>query len=148
MNNTRRICFALALTLAAGSAAADESALPPVQHQGAVAYVSGGIGQDQSQAMKAASRHYPLNLQFAIHRDGKDEFAADAQVEIRDAAGKTVLGTRADGPFLLVDLPAGRYHVQATTSGHAQQKDVEIVTGNTRELTFVWPADQVDSASR
>lgn len=43
----------------AGFLNAAQAALPAVQHQGSVQYVSGGIGLDESEAMKAAAKDYP-----------------------------------------------------------------------------------------
>jgi hypothetical protein len=145
MHNSRQIWFACAFAVAACCAAADDSALPLVQQQGAVSYVAGGVGQDESDAIKAAMPHYALNLTFAVHRGAKDEYGADAQVEIHNAAGTTVLSTPVAGPYLLVNLPAGRYSVQATASGHAQSKSVDIVAGQSRKAIFVWPSEQVDA---
>jgi hypothetical protein len=146
MNNFRQIGLACGLVLASCCAAADDNALPLVQHQGGIAYVSGGIGEEQVQAIKSAIPYYSLNLQFLVHRDGKDAFGSDAQVEIHNAAGAAVLSAAADGPYLLVDLPAGRYTVQASTAGHAQRRDVQIVAGQNKKLIFVWPGEQIDGA--
>ncbi|MGE8473464.1 MAG: carboxypeptidase regulatory-like domain-containing protein, partial [Paraburkholderia hospita] len=39
--------------------------LPPLQQQGAVTYLSGGVGSDQSAALKDVMHKYPLVLEFA-----------------------------------------------------------------------------------
>ena len=38
--------------------------LPPEQHQGEVAYISGGLTEREANAIKRASQEYPLELVF------------------------------------------------------------------------------------
>ncbi len=60
----------------AGVLSTAQAACRPFKHQGAVQYVSGGIGIDESEAMKAAASDYPLALTFAAQRDGKADYVA------------------------------------------------------------------------
>ena len=64
--------------------AAVPSTLPPEQTQGAVAYVSGGIGQDEAQAFEAAAAQYPLALEFAIKHTPRAEYTAYVHVVVTD----------------------------------------------------------------
>ena len=60
MVRARLLACSLVAAIACGAAAAQDSALPPVNTQGAISYVSGGIGADESAALKAAQPNYPL----------------------------------------------------------------------------------------
>ncbi|MBO1112984.1 carboxypeptidase-like regulatory domain-containing protein [Bordetella petrii] len=127
------------LVLATGAVAAQTpAALPAVQQQGQVQYLTGGFGHDESEAMKAASSSYPLALTFASKQGGA--YLADVQVTITDAQGKTVLDTTSDGPYLLVKLPAGRYKVSARFNGNEQTRHVSISAHGTVRQTFTWNA--------
>src|SRR4029450_10785782 len=100
------------------------------QSQGPVTYLSGGVGEEEAQGMRAAAADYPLTLELATAgqppgphmpkaeagirgRRGEacDPYSANAQVEIRYQRGQPVLNTTTDGPFLLVRLPSGKYTV-------------------------------------
>ncbi|CAB3690083.1 MULTISPECIES: carboxypeptidase regulatory-like domain-containing protein [Achromobacter] len=122
----------------AGVLSTAQAALPPVQHQGAVQYMSGGIGIDESEAMKAAAKDYPLSLTFAAQRDGKADYVASVGVVIRDAQGKEVLKATAEGPYMLVKLPAGNYKVSATYEGRAQEREVNVQGPGTGRAVFEW----------
>lgn len=113
--------------------------LPPLQHAGEIAYLSGGIGSDQSTAFKDAMPRYPLSLEFARHTasDG-NEYLANVPVTITDTHGTTLLTTQARGPFMLVSIPQGRYVVTVRHDGDTQRRTVEI--GKTAHVheAFVW----------
>ena len=62
---THRVVPALLLsTLLAGGAFAQSAPLPPIQHAGAIEYLSGGIGKDEASAVEHASKQWPLTLEF------------------------------------------------------------------------------------
>jgi len=122
----------------AGILSTVQAGLPPVQRQGAVEYVSGGIGLDESEAMKAAAKDYPLALTFAAQRNGTADYVANVGVSIQDAQGKSVLQATSEGPYMLVKLPAGRYKVSATYNGAAQEREVSVQGGATARAVFEW----------
>lgn len=120
--------------------AALPSVLPPEQTQGAVTYVSGGIGQDEAQAFEAAAAQYPLALEFAIKHTPRAEYTADVHVVVTDAQGTRVLDTNSDGPFLLAKLPAGRYTVTAERHQQTLTRTVHVATHKPTHVMFLWPA--------
>jgi len=135
MNITRTIAAgALALGLAGTAVAADD--LPTLQTSGGVSFLSGGIGLDESSAIKAAEKDFALSLLFVQTRRG--EYLSDVKVGIKDKAGKTVLETVADGPMLLARLPAGDYKVSAEHEGKTLAKTVKVGTKGVTRATFVW----------
>lgn len=137
----RRAMLALAGALAFGGGAAvagDE--LPPEQSDGSVSYREGGIGIDESTAMRASSDQYPLMLSFAEYEGGAHAYTAGVDVRIAkaDAAGEPALQAHSEGPLMLVDLPPGRYEVIASFEGEAQRRTVVIDEQQTRRVYFEW----------
>jgi len=121
-------------------AAAAISPLPRERAAGVASYLSGGISEESSQAFKHAFRNYPLVVQL-FERDGQREvYTADAQVRITDAHGRVVLDQKADGPFMLVRVPAGDYVVSADLAGHAlPQHHVHVSAHGHTNSVFVFP---------
>jgi hypothetical protein len=113
--------------LAAPWAAQAQSAMPAMKSQGVAQYMCGGIGSDESTAMRAAMKDHPLALLFA--RAG-GEYLANVDVTVTDAKGGTALSMLATGPVCLVDLPAGRYTVQATINGMTKSETVTVGSGS------------------
>lgn len=117
----------------AQASAQDNSGLPQVETQGDVSYTSGGVGLDESQALRREAPHWPLALQFTGPRS---EYLADVRVTITKAGGQTVLDATSHGPYMLVKLPAGRYTVRAQYRDAAQSKPVQV--GRHAALAFRW----------
>lgn len=126
-----------ALTLDAHAAV---SSLPREKVAGVASFVSGGVSMESSQAFKRAFHDYPLVIQL-FERDGaRDVYTADAQVRIVDAHGNVVLDQRADGPFMLVRLPAGHYRVSAELAGHPLASHAVAVSEHGHaDSVFVFP---------
>jgi hypothetical protein len=122
------------------ASAADE---PRVQSNGAVDYVSGGIGKDEADALKQQSADYALTLEFASARSAEGDaspgaYLADVKVDIRDAQGRQMLNTTAEGPLLLVRLPPGDYTVVADWNGARKEHRVDLPEGARRHVVFMW----------
>ncbi|WP_233849284.1 carboxypeptidase regulatory-like domain-containing protein [Paraburkholderia sp. HD33-4] len=130
-----------ALLLGAGVqfAFAAPQSLPALQHEGDIAFLSGGIGLGQSTAIKEVMPRYPLTLEFAGNAASGNEYLADIPVTLSDMHGKTVLRTTAKGPFLLASLPHGRYSVSATYNGKTERRDVNIAPSSHVHELFLWP---------
>ncbi|CAB5513411.1 hypothetical protein LMG26857_02691 [Achromobacter anxifer] len=135
---TMAAAMALGSMAFAGIMSTAVAGMPPVQHQGSVQYVSGGIGLDESDAMKAAEKDYPLALTFAAQSGSKADYVANVAVSIHDAHGKSVLQATAEGPYMLVKLPAGKYKVSATYNGKVQEREVSVAHPGTARAVFEW----------
>lgn len=131
------------LFMGAGIASA---ALPPVHHDGSVEYVSGGIGKDESTAMKSVEKQWPLSMEFAENQGGHADYVAGVDVVVRDASGRTALQATTDGPFMMAQLPPGRYTIEASLNGNTKRESVTIKGGAPAHATFVWPADTDNAA--
>ena len=118
----------VAIGLASNAVQAQQT--PPMQSAGAVQYRCGGIGLDESTAMRSAMPSYPLALLFAA-ADG--EYLADVSVRL-SGAGTAVF--TASGPVCLLQLPQGKYSVTATTKdGREKTHSVDVGTGS-KSLDF------------
>ncbi|SEA13095.1 hypothetical protein [Paraburkholderia sartisoli] len=120
-------------TTSAGNA--NGGGLPQIQQQGDVSFTSGGVGQDESKALRAAQSQWPLSLRFT--GPGSD-FLADVEVQVVDAHGASVLEAKSRGPYMLVRLRPGRYTVHATYKDREQTKPVSVTGKGTTRAAFAW----------
>ena len=89
-------------------------------------YRCGGVGSDDSVAMRAQMKEHPLSLLFA--RPG-GAYMADIDVSIQGPDSVPPLTFRANGPVCLIDLPAGTYSVQASSGGVTKKESVTVGAG-------------------
>jgi len=131
--------FIAGIALAVPAFAATNSSLPPEHKTGSVSYMSGGIGSKEAKAMQAAEKRYNLSLEFAKRAKAKNEFLADVSVLVKNKSGKMVLDTNSEGPFLLADMPAGKYTIIARYEGHKLTRTAYVRTKQHKRLFFLWP---------
>lgn len=105
---------------------------------GGVSYVSGGVGTDSIDRLNSLAGDFNLKLVFALT---SGSYVSDVKVAIADAAGKTLLDTTSDGPWLLARLPAGNYQVVATLSGNAVRRQVAVGSAKLRTVDFRWASE-------
>jgi hypothetical protein len=151
MKTTKFIGAALALILTGavsitGSAQVNsdsssvKTSLPPLQSQGQIEFLTGGIGKDESDAILHEGRSWPLMLKLAQAGFPRAVYISDVQVIIKDASGNTVLETITEGPYLLVKLPPGKYSLDATYESVKLHRDLSIQKGGSKQITLLWPA--------
>ena len=126
---------ALALAVAFQAVGA---ALPQARTEQGITYISGGIGHDESAAMKAEAGNYPLSMVFSAGKD--NEYLADVRIAIKDKAGKEVLNAVSDGPIMLVKVPAGRYSIAAERNGKILHHTVRVNQKGDKQVNFHWPS--------
>ena len=120
----------------------DISALPQIQSQGQVEFLSGGVGKDESDAVLQAANSWPLTLELSQSATPRAEYISDVQVTIKDKSGSTVLDMNAEGPYVLVKLPPGRYSLDATYESRPLHRDVTLQKGRSKRISLMWPAAQ------
>ena len=142
MNTIRRLLILAPLALGGLDAPPShaQATPPPREHrQGSVAYLSGGIGEEEREAISAVAASYPLTLELATPGPQRNPYIADARVDIHDATGRAVLETTAQGPLVLVRLPAGTYTVDVDWNGAEQRRVVQIAADEHRHLVLEFP---------
>ena len=124
------------------SAVAD---LTPVQVNDDVSYVTGGVGLEESTAIKELRKDYPLTMVFAeTTGDGRNQYLYGVEVEIY-RGNDLVFGTETKGPYLLVRLPPGTYRITAIHNGIPKSQRVTVGT-KPGQVGWAWPVvpDQDD----
>jgi hypothetical protein len=102
-------------------------------------YVSGGIGESELEMMQGKAKDFPLELVFVQKSKQKEEYLADIKVKIQDAHKNIVLETVAEGPYLFVNLPQGRYTITAVYNKDEKIKYARVYSKKHQKVVFWWP---------
>jgi hypothetical protein len=99
-----------------------------------VPFVSGGVGTEEVATLSDEKKRYALAILTAAK--GSGEFLADVRIRISDEQSRLVLDTVMDGPWLLINLPAGRYQIEASQNARVQKKSVALSAGDHQQTVF------------
>jgi len=127
--------FTGAAVSAQAAPSTEPSSLPAAAQQGDIQFLSGGVGKDESDAIKTAAPHWPLELDFT---GGTKDFVADVGVKLINSKGATVLETSSQGPFMLIRVKPGVYTVQATYAQREQTHKVTVRSSGHVRSRFTW----------
>lgn len=125
---------AAALFATAGSPAATRGVAP-----GGSAFLEGGIGRAEIEAMEAERGKYSLWIITAVRVSGA--YLADVKLRITDESGRVVLQRQLQAPWLLIDLPLGRYEIEAVYEGQVQRRTTTIHPGDHHQAVFHFDAE-------
>ncbi len=101
-----------------------------------VPMLSGGVGKVERAQIEAQQGDYDTKLVFSGQGGA---FVANVQVDVTDKSGASVASILTDGPILLLQLPAGTYHVHAATRNHEKSFNVTVSGKGLKTVNTVFP---------
>jgi hypothetical protein len=118
------------------AAPSSSAASTPLQamRSGSVTYITGGVGDEERDALEAVKASYNLHILIST-KNG--EFIAETQVNIRDAKNN-VLATAVAGPIFYANLPDGAYTIEASNGGVTQTHHLIVKGRKITSLSFRW----------
>lgn len=128
----------LGITLPASALSAEPMTMQDTQTSD-VNYRTGGIGSTEAEEMREAAKDYALEIVFVQKLKEQEEFISDVKVQIQDTQKNTVLDITTEGPFLLANLPKGKYVITAEFNGISKQQKVNVGAKKHQKIVFWWP---------
>jgi hypothetical protein len=120
----------------AGSAAWGQ--IPPTQYSQSISYITGGVGEEESSAILAEAKQWPLLLELSQLENGRGIWIFGSQIKILNAKNVIIFDAKADGPYMLINLGAGDYAIQASYQGVEQKRAISIKAGQTQKISIFW----------
>ena len=134
MTLVRHATLAAAISMAISLTPSTAIAITPSD----VTVVSGGISTDAVGHLKAIEKDFNLKMVFAL-KNG--EYLANVRVQVVDPSNNVVVDTTSEGPWLLAQLPAGSYQVNATYGSVSERRVVAVAPTSLKTLDFRWPTE-------
>ncbi len=115
----------------------DAAQIPLAQPQqiGNVSFVSGGIGEDESNAIKAQASNFDLRV-TETQRDGA--YTSGAIVILTDNKTREQFTIGNTGPLLYVNLPNGAYTLKAVNGSEEITRQIKVNAHKPVNLNLVW----------
>ncbi len=101
-----------------------------------IAYLSGGIGEEEVQAMRAQAKKFTLNLLFSEGTSGR--WVTNVNVNIYNEQDERVFRIVGSKPMLYVNLPAGTYLILANNNGQKLRHKLTIDDSSNKKVILNW----------
>ncbi len=139
MRNLKNLTYVLAIAGMAAFpslAALAQNELPDTRQQSEIAFITGGIGDEETDAMEAVKSDYNLRITSA---DKAGHFSGMPHIVIRDMQHNELLSADA-GPLFYADVPAGHYIVEGSNMGETMSKNIVVTGKKNVAVRFAWQA--------
>ena len=110
----------------------------------AAAMVCGGVGNDERRELASAAGGANMALEFSLA--GRGNYVADVEVTLTPAGNGAAFTVKTDGPICYLQLPPGRYKVEASYNGTRKSASATIPqkAGKPVRLSMSFPATAAD----
>jgi hypothetical protein len=115
----------------------------PVGHDRGIAYVTGGVGQDEATALRGLASGYSMRATFTT---SSGEYLSGVAVQVSKFDGTVVFTAISEGPYLFARLPPGHYRLIAEFDGLKRTRTLDVPTRGGVRFTLVWPAARAASS--
>jgi predicted RNA-binding protein YlxR (DUF448 family) len=112
--------------------------VPPTQHANGISYITGGVGEDESSAIVAESKQWPLFLELSQLENGRGVWIFGAKIKILNAKQQAIFEAQADGPYMLINLDAGDYSIEASYQGVIQKRAISVKANTPQKISLFW----------
>jgi len=134
MNLLSQLVLTLALLLGCRFALAQ---IPPTQHSAGISYISGGVGEEETIAILAEAKQWPLLLELSQIENGRGIWIFGANIKVSNSK-RVVFDAQADGPYMLINLEQGDYTMQASYQGVIQNRIISIKANSSQKISIFW----------
>jgi hypothetical protein len=118
------------------------NAIPVAHDNHGIAYVTGGVGQDEVAAFRGLASGYNMRATFTT---GSGEYLSGVVVQVSRPDGTVVFNATSDGPYLFARLPQGRYRLTASLDGAQRSRELYVPARGAVRVTMVWPMAHASS---
>ena len=112
--------------------------IPDTQYSQGISYITGGVGEGETQEIVAEAKQWPLMLEMSQIENGRGIWIFGATISILNDKNQSIFNAQADGPYMLVNLEAGNYSIQASFNGVQQKRSVAIKVGSPQKISLFW----------
>ena len=130
------LCAAVGIAPAWAQGEFETSVPPQPQSYAGIRVINGGVDLDQADAIKRIQSRYPLRVE--ISGRGGNYYVAD---RLKVLQGSDVVAEIPDaGPWLLMDVPPGRYTLVGDFGSTEVRRDVTVPNHNGAKVSMVVPS--------
>ena len=112
--------------------------IPDTRYSEGIAYITGGVGEGESSAIVAEAKQWPLLLELSQLENGRGVWIFGAKIKILNSSNKIIFDAQADGPYMLVNLDAGDYQINASYQGVELKRPLTVKQNISQKISLFW----------
>jgi hypothetical protein len=112
--------------------------IPETQYSQGISYITGGVGEGETVAMLAEAKQWPLLLEMSQIENGRGVWIFGATIKILNSSKQAIFNAQADGPYMLINLVAGDYLIEAAYEGVIQKRSLSIKAESSQKIALFW----------
>ncbi len=112
--------------------------IPNTQYSQGISYITGGVGEEESQAILSEAKQWPILLELSQLENGRGVWIFGAKIKILNAQNQVVFDAQADGPYMLMNLPAGDYLLVGSYQGIVQKRSLTVKMESPQKSNLFW----------
>ena len=112
--------------------------VPDTKYSEGIAYISGGVGQEESEAMLAEAKQWSVLLELSQLENGRGVWIFGAQIKITNAKQKVIFNALAQGPYMLINLEPGEYDLLGIYQGVEQKRTINVKPSQSQKISIFW----------
>lgn len=112
--------------------------IPDTKYSQGISYITGGIGQGETDAILAEAKEWPVTLELSQIENGRGIWIAGASIKVVNAKKQVIFEALADGPYMLINLVAGDYMLEADYLGVTQKRMLSIKADSSQKIPLFW----------
>ncbi len=130
--------LALLTTLSLWIGGTAHAQIPATQHANGISYITGGVGEEESLAIVAEAKQWPLFLELSQLENGRGVWIFGANIKILNSKQQVVFEAQAEGPYMLINLDAGDYSIEASYQGVVQKRAISVKANTPQKVSIFW----------
>ncbi|QWD61202.1 carboxypeptidase-like regulatory domain-containing protein [Polynucleobacter sp. MWH-UH25E] len=112
--------------------------IPATQHSNGISYISGGVGEEETVAILAQAKQWPVLLELSQIENGRGVWIFGANIQITNTKKQVVFNVSADGPYMLINLEPGDYSIEASYQGVEQKRALSVKANASQKISLFW----------
>ena len=112
--------------------------IPDTQYSDGIAYITGGVGEEESIAILSEAKQWPILLELSQIENGRGVWIFGAQIKVLDSLRKVIFDAQANGPYMLINLASGDYQVVGTYQGVEQKRALTVKPNSPQKMNLFW----------
>ena len=113
--------------------------VPDTKYSDGIAYITGGVGEDEFLSIKDESRLWPIMLELSkVGKAGWGVWISSVFIKVSNVNKQEIFNAVSDGPLMLINLEPGEYVINATFEGISQHRKIAVKFNQALQKTAIF----------